>query len=134
MNASEKSSRSLWPFHVGAAADVAVGAGLISLAPQAASLILPGHSEIAGLATAGILRGLGIFLVLFALETVAVARAQGWLAKFRAWVVAANWATVVLVAVLLAMASSAFSAIGVAAVAVVGLFVAGITTLQQKAL
>jgi hypothetical protein len=133
MNASI-SPRALWPFHVGAAADVAVGIGLVALAPQVAGLILPAHSEVAGLATAGILRGLGIFLILFAIETVIVARAQGALARFRSWVVAANWATVALVVVLLATVSPAFSAIGIAAVAAIGLFVAGITFLQQKAI
>lgn len=126
-------SRPLWSFHVGAAADAIVGLGLVAAAPQVAGLVLPSHSEVAGLATAGILRGLGIFLVLFAIETVAVAHAQG-LARFRSWVVAANWATVALVVGLLATVASAFSAIGIAAVAVIGLFVAGITVLQQKAL
>lgn len=134
MNAAENSARSLWPFHVGAAADVAVGVGLLALAPQIGALILPAHSEVAGLAVTGILRALGLFLVLFALETVVVARASGMLARFRSWVVAANWATVGIVVILLAAAGSAFSAIGLAAVAVVGLFVAGITVLQQKAL
>lgn len=135
MNATaHASTRSMWPFHVGAAADVGVGVGLLALAPQIASLILPAHSEVAGLAIAAILRGLGLFLILFALETVVVARAQGTLSKFRSWVVAANWATVALVVVLLIAAGSAFSAIGVAAVAVVGVLVAGITVLQQKAI
>lgn len=131
MNAA---SRPLWAFHVGAAADAAVGAGLLAFAPQAAALILPGHGEIAGLAVASILRGLGIFLLLFALETVVVVRANGTLAGFRSWIVRANWATVALVAVLLGLAGGAFSAIGLVALAFVGLFVAGITCLQQKAL
>ncbi len=130
MNAA---SRPLWAFHVGAAADAVVGLALAAAAPRVAGLILPAHSEIAGLATAGILRCLGIFLVLFAIETVAVARAQG-LARFRSWVVVANWATVALAVGLLATVASAFSMIGLAAVAVIGLFVAGITFLQQKAL
>jgi hypothetical protein len=131
---ARESSRSLWPFHAGAAADVAVGAGLLALAPQIAALILPSHAEVAGLATAAILRGLGVFLILFAVETVVVAKARGMLSRFRSWVVAANWATVALVAFILVTAGSAFSAIGVAAVAVVGIFVAGITALQQKAI
>jgi hypothetical protein len=132
-NAMNTASRPLWAFHVGAVADVVVGLGLVAAAPQVANLILPAHTEVAGLATAGLLRSLGIFLVLFAIETVAVARAQG-LARFRSWVVAANWATVALVVGLLATVASAFSVIGLAAVAAIGLFVAGITVLQQKAL
>ena len=132
--ANRESSRSMWAFHAGAAADVAVGMGLLAVASQIAPLILPTHPEVAGLATAAILRGLGLFLILFALETVVVAKARGMLSKFRSWVVAANWATVALVVVLLLAAGSAFSAIGIAAVAVVGVFVAGITLLQQKAI
>jgi hypothetical protein len=131
---NRESSRSMWPFHAGAAADVAVGAGLLALAPQIASLILPAHPEVAGLATAAILRGLGLFLILFALETVVVAKARGMLSKFRSWVVAANWATVALVVVVLVATGSAFSATGIAAVAVVGVVVAGITVLQQRAI
>ena len=132
--AAHAHSRTLWAFHVGAAADAAVGAGLLALAPEIATLVLPAHAEVAGLAVSGILRGLGLFLVLFALETVVVARATGMLARFRSWVVGANWATVAIVAALIATAGSAFSVIGLAAVAFVGVFVAGITLLQQKAL
>lgn len=131
---SRNAGRALWPFHVGAAADVAVGAGLIAFAVPVAGLILPSHAEVFGISSAAILRGLGIFLVLFALETVLVARARGMLARFRSWVVAANWATVALVAGLLAGANAAFSGIGLAAVALVGIFVAAITVLQQRAI
>ena len=56
------------------------------------------------------------------------------LARFRSRIVAANWATVALAAGLIVSANAAFSAIGLAAVAVIGAFVAAITALQQRAL
>jgi hypothetical protein len=130
---SRIAGRVLWPFHVGATADVVVGAGLAVFASPAASLIMPAHAAVFGISTTAILRGLGIFLILFAMETVLVAR-EGALAGFRSWVVAANWATVALVLGLLVTANAAFSAIGIAAVAAVGMFVAAITVLQQRAL
>jgi hypothetical protein len=123
----------LWPFHVGATADVVVGAGLAVFASPAALLIMPGHAEVLGIPASAILRGLGTFLVLFALETVLVAR-EGVLSRYRSWVVAANWATVALAVALLAAANFAFSAIGLAAIAMIGVFVAAITLLQQRVL
>lgn len=131
---SRNAGRALWPFHAGAAADVAVGAGLVAFASPVANLIMPAHAEVLGISSAAILLGLGIFLILFALETVMVARATGVLAGFRSWIVGANWATVALVLLLLAAANSAFSGIGIAAVAGIGVFVATITVLQQRAL
>ena len=67
------------------------------------------------------------------METILVAR-EGAPSRFRSWVVAANWATVALVLVLLVAANFAFSAIGLAAIAMIGVFVAAITLLQQRAL
>ncbi len=130
---SRTAARSPWPFHVGATADVVVGAGLAVFASPAALLIMPDHAAVLGISAAAILRGLGIFLILFAIETVLVAR-EVTLSRFRAWIVAANWATVALVLVLLAAANFAFSAIGLAAIAMIGMFVAAITVLQQRAL
>ena len=134
MSLSRSAGRKLWPFHVGAAADVVVGVGLVVFSGTIASLIMPAHEEVAGIATATILRGIGVFLILFATQTAIVARPHAALARFRSWIVAANWATVALAAGLIVAANAAFSAIGLAAVAVIGVFVAAITAFQQRAL
>jgi hypothetical protein len=124
----------LWPFYVGAVADVAVGLALSLFAADIAHLLMPDQVTILGFATASVMRFLGVFLLLFALETVVVALSQGAMATFRSWVVAANWATVAAAIVVLALWHSAFSAIGIAAVAVVGVAVGTFAALQRRAL
>ncbi|MGH8631353.1 MAG: hypothetical protein ACREU7_11410 [Burkholderiales bacterium] len=131
---SPNPGRGMWPFHLGAAADVVVGLALTFFAGDAARLVLPEHPLILGLATASVMRFLGVFLLLFALETVIVARSTGAMAKFRSWIVAANWATVALALVVIAMWHSAFSAVGIAAVAVVAVSVGTFAALQGRAL
>ena len=124
----------LWPFYVGAVADVAVGLALSLFAADIAHLLMPDQVTILGFATASVMRFLGVFLLLFALETVVVAWSQGAMATFRSWVVAANWATVAAAIVVLALWHSAFSAIGIVAVAVVGVAVGTFAALQRRAL
>ena len=58
MSLSRSAGRKLWPFHVGAAADVVVGVGLVVFSGTIASLIMPAHEEVAGIATATILRAI----------------------------------------------------------------------------
>lgn len=124
----------MWAFHAGAAADVVVGLALTFFAGDAARLLLPEQPVILGLATASVMRFLGVFLILFALETVIVARSTGSMARFRSWIVAANWATVALALVVIAVWHAAFSAIGIAAVAVVAVSVGTFAALQRRAL
>jgi hypothetical protein len=131
---SRASGRGLWPFYVGAAADVAVGLMLTAFAGEAAALLMPERDTVLGVATGSLMRFLGVFLLLFALETVIVARASGTMAKFRSWIVAANWATVALAAVVLALWHAAFSALGIAAVTFVGMAVGTFAALQKRAL
>jgi hypothetical protein len=80
------------------------------------------------------MRFLGVFLILFAIETVLIARSQGTLGRFRSWIVAANWITVALAVVVIALWHAAFSAIGMAAVAIIAVAVGIFSTLQQRAL
>jgi hypothetical protein len=126
--------RGLWPFYVGAAADVVVGLGLAVFAGEAAALLMPQQDAIGGFAAASVMRFLGVFLLLFALETVIVARASGAMARFRSWIVAANWATVAAALVVLVAWHAAFSPLGIAAVAFVGMAVGTFAALQQRAL
>jgi hypothetical protein len=126
--------RDQWPFHLGAFADVVVGIDLVLFADHIARLGMPHQATILGFDTASVMRGLGVFLILFAIETVVVARSTGALARFRAWIVAANWATVALAAIVIAFWHGAFSAIGIAAVAAIGLALAVLSMLQQRAL
>lgn len=134
MPLSASTKRSLWPFHVGAIADVVVGLDLLAFSDPIAGLILPQRATILGFSSAAVLQALGVFLILFAIETVVVARARGRLAQFRSWIVGANWATVVLAVLVLAVWHAAFSAAGIAVVAVVAAALAVLAALQQRAL
>lgn len=127
-------ARRLWPFYVGAAADIAVGLDLLVFAPDIAQRVLPGQATVFGFAAESVMRFLGAFLILFAAETILVARPRGGLARFRSWIVAANWATVALAIVVLALWHSLFSAIGILAVGVVGAAVGVLAYLQGRAL
>lgn len=126
--------RSLWPFHAGAIADVGVGLDLHFFADPIASLVLPQQATILGYSSAAVLQALGAFLLVFAIGTVVVARAQGTLARYRSWIVLANAATVVLAVLILAFGHAAFSAAGIAAVAVVAAALALLAGLQRRAL
>ena len=121
-------------FHIGAAADVLVGMGLTVFAGDVASLLLPQHAEILGIAAASVMRFLGLFLILFAIETVVVARSQGALGRFRSWIVGANWATVALAIVVIAAWHAALSMLGIAAVAAIAVAVGLFAFLQGRSL
>ena len=127
------SGRSLWPFHAGVIADVVVGLDLLVFADPIAGLVLPQQAAILGYTSAAVLQALGAFLLLFAIGTLVVARAQGTLARFRSWIVGANWATVVLAALILAFWHAAFSAAGIAALAIVAAALALLAGLQRRA-
>jgi hypothetical protein len=131
---SRSAGRKPASFYVGAVADVVVGLDLTIFGPEIARLILPDHVTIRGFESASMMRFLGLFLILFAIETVVVARSQGTLGRFRSWIVAANWATVVLAVVVLAAAHSAFSVLGIAAVVAIVVAVGVIAFLQGKSL
>lgn len=131
---SRNITRKLWPFHVGAAADVLVGLDLVIFAGDIARLLMPEQVTILGFATASVMQVLGVFLILFAIDTVVIARSQGQLARFLSWIVAANWATVALAVVVLALWHAAFSAMGIAAVAIIAVAVGIFAGLQQRAL
>lgn len=118
---SRPATRGLWPFHLGAFANVVVGLDLVLFADHIARLAIPHQATILGFDTASVMRGLGVILIVFAIETVVVARSHGALARLRSWVVAANWATVALAAIVIAIWNGAFSAIGIAAIAAIGL-------------
>lgn len=124
----------MWPFYVGAAADTVVGIALTVFSAEAATLLLPERPAILGFATASVIRLLGLFLILFAFETVIVARATGSAARFRSGIVAANWATVALALLILVLWHSALSPLGIAAVATVAVSVGAFAALQHKAL
>ncbi|HEV8647008.1 MAG TPA: hypothetical protein VGR01_15725 [Burkholderiales bacterium] len=131
---SRNITRKLWPFHVGALADTLVGLDLVIFAGDIARLLVPEQATILGFATTSVMRFLGAFLILFAIDTVVLARSQGRLARFLSWIVAANWATVALAVVVIALWHAAFSVMGIAAVAVIAVAVGIFAALQQRAL
>lgn len=122
------------PFYVGALADTGVGVGLVSFAEAIAPMILPDHATILGLSVSSVLRFLGLFLLVFALDTVVVARSSGALGRFRSWIVAANWATVAAAVLVLGLWHGSLSLLGIAAVTAIALAVGVFASLQQRAI
>lgn len=131
---SRSAGRKPTPFYIGAVADVVVGLDLAIFGPQIAQLILPDRATIFGFESASVLRFLGLFLILFAIETIVVARSQGTVGRFRSWIVAANWATVALAVVVLAAAHGAFSIVGIAAVITIAVAVGVFAFLQGRSI
>ena len=123
-----------WPFYFGAAADIAVGAALLLFSGPIALLMMPDQPAILGFAPASILKFLGVFLIAFAIETIIVARPGGRFARFRAWIVAANWATVALAGVVLVFWHAMFSALGVSLVAAIAVALTVVAYLQRQSL
>lgn len=111
-----------------------VGLDLVAFNHPIARPILPHQPTILRFSCAAILQALGVFLILFAIETIVVVRAQVALARFRSWIVVANWASVVMAALILAIWHAAFSAAGIAAVMLTAITVAVLAALQQRAL
>ncbi len=132
-NVSRFAERNAKAYYAGAAADVAVGTGLVVFAGSIAALVMPGQATILGLPLSSILRFLGVFLLVFAIDTVLIARSQGVLGRFRSWIVAANWVTVALAVAVLALWHALLSPLGIAMVASVALAVGVFASLQQKA-
>jgi hypothetical protein len=127
-------SSTAWPFYFGAAADIAVGVALLLFSGPIAAVMMPDQSIISGFAAASILKFLGAFLIVFAIETIIVARPGGRFARFRSWIVAANWATVVLAGVVLVIGHSLFSALGVGLVAAIAVALTVVAYLQRQSL
>jgi len=122
------------PFYIGAFADTVVGVGLVAFAEVLARMILPDHPTILGIAVSSVLRFLGLFLLVFALDTVVVARSSGALARFRSWIVAANWATVASAVLVLGLWHGSLSLLGIAAVGAIALAVGVFASMQQRTL
>jgi hypothetical protein len=123
-----------WPFYFGAAADIGVGVALLLFSGSIAVLMMPDQLAILGFAPASILKFLGAFLIVFAIETIVVARPGGRYARFRSWIVAANWATVALAGVVLVFWHAMFSPLGVGLVAAIAVALTVVAYLQRQSL
>ncbi|MCC7548956.1 MAG: hypothetical protein IT532_14440 [Burkholderiales bacterium] len=125
-------SRSSLPFHLGAGADVLVGLELALFGPDVARLTMPALDTLLGADPGSVLRVLGLALIVFAIDTVLVARSHGRLGRLRAWIANANLATAALGALLLLAAHAALSPIGIAAVAAICVALAVIGAWQRR--
>jgi len=130
---STTAMRPLAPFHLGAAADIVVGLALALFGPDVAQRMLPTLQSLLGTEPGTVLRVLGIALIVFAVDTIVIARARGRLARLRPWIAKANLASAVLAGVLLLLAYPAFSPIGIAAVAAIAVALVLIGWWQHKA-
>lgn len=125
-------ARTLWPFHLGALADCIAGLGLIAFSKAIAATLLPAHEQLLGFATPSVLQFIGVILILFALETLLVARTSGPLKRFRPAIIAINWATALAALALAVLAFSALPGITVAVLVSMGLALAALATLQRR--
>jgi len=110
-------TRSPLPYYLGAAADFIVGLELALFGPQVARLAMPALDTLLGAEPGAVLRIVGVALLVFALDTVLIARSQGRLGRLRPWIARANLATAALGVIALLVAHAALSPIGIAAVA-----------------
>lgn len=129
---STANARRLAPFYIGAAADILIGLELALFGPAIAQLLMPAHEQVLGMPAGTLLRVLGVALIVFAIDTIIVARSRGKLAQFRSWIVKSNFATAAFAVMLLLAAHSAFSTFGIAAIAVIAVALAGIAWWQHK--
>ncbi|HEX7044014.1 MAG TPA: hypothetical protein VF203_05310 [Burkholderiales bacterium] len=126
-------ARSLRSFYVGAAIDLLLGIDLLLFSPALAALLLPGQAEVLGVASGTLLRAFGVLLIVFALDTVWLARTQN-LRRYLPLVIAANWAWVAGSAVAIVAGYSVLSTAGIVAIAAVALITAELAIFQRRAL
>lgn len=121
-------------FYIGAAIDLVLGIELLLFADWLAAALLPEQPQLLGLATPVLLRITGLVLLLIAVETVLMARSQGWLRPLLPSVVVLNWASVAACIILLAIGYQALSAFGLAVLTVLGGLGIVLALGQQRAL
>jgi len=125
--------RSLRSFYVGAAIDLVLGLDLLLFGPALAALLMPGQAEVLGVASGTLLRVLGALLIVFALDTVWLARSPN-LRRYLPLVIAANWVWVAVSAVAIVAGYSVLSTVGVVAIAAAALIAAELAIFQRRAL
>ena len=123
----------LTAFYVGAGFDLLLGLDLLLFGRAVAELVLPDHPELFGVETATLARGLGLALVVVALDGFLFARSAR-LRKLLPAIVALNWSWVAVSAVVLLFDSDVLSGAGVAIVLVVALLTAALGATQSRAL
>ncbi|HEY8553304.1 MAG TPA: hypothetical protein VIL43_02050 [Burkholderiales bacterium] len=126
-------ARSLRPFYVGAAIDLVLGLDLLLFGPALAAWLVPAQAEVLGVASGTLLRALGVLLIVFALETVWLARAPN-LRRYLSLAIAANWAWVAVSALAIVAGYSVLSTAGVVAAAATALVAAELAIFQRRAL
>jgi len=129
---ASSAARPALPFHLGAAADLLVGLDLALFGPDVARLAMPAVEKLLGADPGTVLRVLGVALIVFAIDTVLIARSQGRLARLRGWIANANLASAALGAVVLLTAHAALSSIGFAAVAAISVALAVLGIWQRR--
>ena len=125
-------TRSPLPYYLGAAADVLVGLELALFGPQVAQIAIPALDSLLGAEPGVVLRVLGVVLLVFALDTVLVARSAGRLGRLRSWIARANLASAALGILLLLTAHAALSPIGIAALAIISVALLVVGLWQQR--
>jgi hypothetical protein len=123
----------LLAFYLGAGFDLLLGLDLLLFGGPVAELVLPNHPELLGVETATLARGLGLALIVVALDGFLFARSPR-LRKLLPAIVALNWSWVAVSAVALLFDSDALSGAGVAIVLVVALLTAALGATQARAL
>ena len=120
-------------FYLGAGFDLLLGLDLLLFGRAISELVLPNHPELFGIATATLARGLGLALVVVAIDGFLFARSPR-LRKLLPAIVALNWSWVAVSAVVILFDYDALSGAGVAIVVAVALLTAVLGATQSRAL
>jgi hypothetical protein len=133
-DAPRRGGANMTAFHVGGGLDLLLGADLLLFGGWVADKLLVDQAEVLGMEPATVIRIVGALLLAVGAETLLLARSTGRLRRLLPAIVWLNWAWVAASALLLAVAGSAFSGLGVAAVGAVAIVVAALAVAQGRAL
>jgi len=122
------------PFHLGAGLDLVLGLDLALFGDRVADLLLPGRAEIFGITAGTFMQALGIVLLLFAAETIVLARAKGGLRRFLPAIPILNGSWVAISLVVVTLWHDALSGAGIGIVLLVALLVGALAAAQGHSL
>lgn len=119
-------------FYLAAGFDALLGFDLIVFSGPIAAAALPETPALFGLETATILQILGILLVVFAAETVFLARTKSRFARLLPAIVWCEWAWVAASVAIGIVAFAAFSTVALVVIAIVAFATAELALFQHK--
>lgn len=119
-------------FYLAAGFDALLGADLVLFSGPIANVALPGRTVLSGLESALAVQILGALLIVFAMETVFLARTKGVFTRFLPVIVWCEWAWVAASAAIGIFAFAHLSTLALLAIAIVTVMTAELALFQRK--